>query len=134
VGLFDPEQFAQWMTDGYEHSTFKSIRSLAAAAHSNPATISRLMNAAPQTNTDRPSQPKPDLVERLAKLFNKDVNEALILAGHAPKNSADDTYDILDGARVSFDHRKFTKAEQEQLLDAMRLIAAGIKARKTPES
>lgn len=52
---FDPEGFAKWLTNAYENSKFKSITKLASAIGSNKATVSRIMNAAPQTQFADPS-------------------------------------------------------------------------------
>lgn len=82
VALFNADGFAQWMKKHWDDSKYKNYKDLANEAKSNPATISRLMNASKQTLTDKPSQPKKDLVERIAKAFQADINEALRLAGY----------------------------------------------------
>lgn len=87
VEKFDKEKFAAWMREGFANSKFKTQKELVDAAKSNPATISRLMSGSKQTTTDKASQPTKELVIKLAKLFDKNVDEALILAGHAPTNS-----------------------------------------------
>lgn len=91
---FNAERFAAWLTEHYRLSRFKNYRDLAQAAGSNPATISRLMNAAPQSATDRPSRPRADLVERLANAFGQDARVALHLAGYA---SQSDDEIVADG-------------------------------------
>lgn len=83
------------MRNGYKDSSYKSYTELAAAVESNKATISRLMTAAPQTLTGKPSQPDKELVKRLAKVFDKNINDALMLAGHAPE-IADDDLEFMD--------------------------------------
>ena len=133
VEKFDADRFAEWMQDHFEKSSYKTITALAVAVKSNKATISRLMTAAPQTTTNKRSQPNKDLVKKLALVFGVNVDETLMLAGYAPENAAIDNYDILDGATVSFDERKFSKKEQKELLDAMKLIAAGVLAQKEAE-
>ncbi len=84
VELFNADGFAEWMKKHWADSKWKNYKDFAAEIKSNPATISRLMNGAPQTLTDKASQPKPDLVKRIAEAFGADVDEALNLAGHAP--------------------------------------------------
>lgn len=84
---YDPAQinaeaFAKWLSDAYRRSSFKRIRDLARAVDSNPATISRLMNAAPQTLTNKPSKPKLQLVKKLAEALEADEGEGLFYAGH----------------------------------------------------
>lgn len=80
--------------------------------------------------TDKPSQPKRETVVSLAKALNENIDKTLVLAGYAPTNTNLDSHEILDGVMVSFDEKKFTKAEKDQLIEAMKLIAAGIKAQK----
>lgn len=91
--------------------------------------ISTLERTQPHSITGATLRPEPNKVEKLATSLGKDISEALLLAGYAPQNS-NESHEILDGATVSFDERKFSKAEQAQLIEAMRLIAAGVKARK----
>lgn len=84
VANFDAERFAAWMKDGYASSTYKSQINLANVVGSNQASISRWMNAAKQSTTDKATQPPADVVIKLAVEFKRDINEALIIAGHAP--------------------------------------------------
>jgi hypothetical protein len=93
----DAEKFAEWLKNAYEKSSFKTLTALAEAVDSNKATISRLMSAAPQTLTGKPSQPRPALVMRLAEVLGADEIDGLAFAGHAsysrpnrqPKNLAE---------------------------------------------
>lgn len=78
---FDPEGFAKWLTNAYENSKFKSITKLASAVGSNKATMSRIMNAAPQTLTGKPTRVQPEMVKKLATVLNADIEEGLRLAG-----------------------------------------------------
>lgn len=87
------------MQESFKESSYKTFTELAEAVKSNKATISRLMNGASQTLTDKPSQPKPDLVIRLAEVFGADVNQILVLAGHAPQNG---TQEIPEAVRKAF--------------------------------
>jgi bisphosphoglycerate-dependent phosphoglycerate mutase len=87
VEKFNAEAFALWMKEGFSNCPVKTQKDLAIAVKSNVATINRLMNGSPQSTNQKPSQPPKDLVKRLATYFEKDINEALTLAGHAPENS-----------------------------------------------
>ena len=84
VESFDADRFARWLQAAYEESTYKSQARLAVAVGSNQASVSRWMNAANQSTTNKPTQPPSDIVIKLAKELKKDINEALIAAGHAP--------------------------------------------------
>lgn len=87
---FKAEEFAKLLTDGFQDSSIKTITDLAAAVNSNKGTISRLMSAAPQTVTGKPSQPKSELVVRLAETLKLDMDKTLMLAGYAPLGKAGD--------------------------------------------
>lgn len=85
---FDAVAFAEWLNDAFKNSSFKSFSALAEKTKLQRSTISALANAKPQVLTGKASQPKPETVISLAKALNQDVNKALLLAGHAPLNSA----------------------------------------------
>jgi transcriptional regulator with XRE-family HTH domain len=82
--IFDPAEFGEWLSEAYQDSPFKSWQQVADRVGTTRSTLSRLAGAKPQSLTGKPGQPNPDLVVKLAKLFGKDVNEALIKGGHAP--------------------------------------------------
>lgn len=84
VEKFDAEKFAKWLQDSFAQSKFKKQIDLVKAVKSNPATISRLMNGTAQTPNGKPSQPDKELVINLAQVFEKDVDEVLLIAGFAP--------------------------------------------------
>ena len=84
---FSPETFAKWLTDSFKESTFKSYAEIADAIKVSRTTVSSYATARPQTNSNKPSRPKREIVIRLAEVLNKDVNEALLLAGHAPTSA-----------------------------------------------
>lgn len=75
------------MRSNYSKDKFENYVKFSKLVDSNPATISRLMNAKKQTLTNKASQPKRDLVIRLAEAFDASVDEALLLAGHSPINN-----------------------------------------------
>lgn len=96
VEKFDAEKFAEWMQKGFSSCPVKTYAALAREVKSNPATISRLINGSPQTTNGKPSQPDKNLVERLALYFKTDVDDAVVLAGYAPKNKSKIPAPILD--------------------------------------
>lgn len=84
---YDADKFAEWLTSAFENSHFKSFSSLADAAGLTRSTVSSLANARPQSLTNKPSQPSPETVLKLAKALGEDIDQALLLAGHAPQSS-----------------------------------------------
>lgn len=110
---FDKEKFAVWMQEGFAASPAKSQAELVKAVKSNPATISRLMSGAPQTTNNKASQPPPDLVKRLAIFFKKNVDDALVLAGHAPESN------ILPEPLKTSDFEGF---DEEDMLDIRKYV------------
>jgi transcriptional regulator with XRE-family HTH domain len=84
MSLFSAQEFASWLKDGFDKSPIKTYTELASAVGSNKATISRLINGSAQTLTERPSQPRPELVIKLARTLGLPVNQGLTLAGHSP--------------------------------------------------
>lgn len=71
---------------------------------------------------------KRETVIALAKHLPVTEEEALIKAGFAPQDITNDTFDILDGVKVSFQEKKFSKAEKERIVEIMRTLTMGIKA------
>lgn len=90
MSRFDAAKFAEWLTEAYKKSSFKSYAQLGEAAGTTRATVSNLIGAKEQLLTGKPSQPKPDLVKRLAVALNEDVDAALTLAGHAAQKQFPD--------------------------------------------
>lgn len=84
---YKAEDFAKWLETAFNESTFKNYSILADAAKLTRATVSALINAREQSLTGKASQPKRETVIKLALALNKDVNEALLLAGYAPTNA-----------------------------------------------
>ncbi len=75
---------------------------------------------------------KQETILRIAKVLEADENEALtLLAGIEPQNEAADSHDILDKVQIVFqDGNKLTKKQQQEILDAARLIARGVMAER----
>lgn len=119
-GMFSAEDFAQWLTSAYEKSIFKSWRSIAAEIGTSHSTLSRLAGAKSQTLTMKPSQPKPELVIRLATLFGKDVNEALMVAGHAPLSSLDEEeWFYRDFNNLPAEKKKLARRQVKAIINAL---------------
>lgn len=106
---------------------------LARKAGISTSYVSTLERQQPHSITDAPPQPAIDVVESLAKALNENLDDARLAAGYAPKNAADN-YEILEGVFVSFDERKFSKAEQKRLLSLLETVVLGFKARQDTES
>lgn len=91
--------------------------------------ISNLERNVTSDLTGRLIQPSVEKVDALAKGLGIPVDEARLAAGYAPESSLN-SHD-LDGVFVSFDSSaNLTDEERTELLNAVRLIAEGIKARK----
>lgn len=89
IGMYDPNKFATWLESAFQESRFKSYAELGESAGLSRSTIAAFAKAKKQTANDKPSQPKAENVIKIANALNRDVNEALLSAGHAPLN--DDT-------------------------------------------
>jgi hypothetical protein len=86
---YDADKFADWLTDAFARSTFKSYSALADSVGLSRSTVSALAGAKKQPLTDKPSQPKSDTVVRLANALNENIDKVLGLAGYAPQNGID---------------------------------------------
>ena len=134
---YDPVAFGKWLTEAFEESQYKSWQQVANALGkirgATRSTLSRYAGAKPQHLTDVPSQPKPALVIALAKLFDKNVNEALALAGHAGLTDEIDSYEICDGITINFLDPRITQADKATMLESFRLIVGGMQVNKMNE-
>lgn len=87
---YDAEKFAEWLTNVFVRSSYKSWEEVAKDVKpvrgATRSTLSRYAGAKKQMLTDKPSQPKPELVIKLAEIFRDDVNKVLAIAGHAAQN------------------------------------------------
>lgn len=99
---------------------------LAKKAGVSRAYIGDLANGTAKTKSGH-YRPKPEIVTSLAKALEVSETEILNAIGYASKE-ATDSYEILDGMTVNFDEKKFSKAEREKLLEAMRMLARGARA------
>lgn len=81
---YSPARFARWLKDAFSESSFKSFSELGNEIGYSRSTISSLASAKEQTATGKASRPKRKTVIALAEALAKDVNEALLIAGHAP--------------------------------------------------
>lgn len=84
MALYDAEAFGRWLEEQFRNSKYKSHSELADVAGLKRSTVSALIGAKPQTATNKPSQPRAETVIKIAKALGVDLNEALLLAGHAP--------------------------------------------------
>jgi hypothetical protein len=81
--VYDAQEFADLLTSAFKNSFYKSWQEVADKVESTRSTLSRYAGAKPQTLTGKPSQPEPELVIKLARLFDQNVNQWLQAAGHA---------------------------------------------------
>ena len=88
MSFYNPFKFAEWLSNAYNESKFKSWQEVADKVGTTRSTLSRYAGAKPQTLTNKPSQPNADLVVKLAEVFGEDKNNALTLAGHAGGETA----------------------------------------------
>lgn len=116
---YDPVAFAKWLNEAFEKSSFKSFSALADSAKLQRSTVSALVNAKLQTLTGKASQPKPETVISLATVLNEDVDKALLLAGHAPKNSSEIPKSI---AAIGF--KDLTEEDAEKVASYIQFLKA----------
>lgn len=124
MSFFDAKRFAAWLADAYKMSSFKSYAELGEAVNVSRATISNLIGAKDQTLTGKPSKPKPELVERLAKALNTNVDVALSAAGYAPK-SQKNLIEVSEGVKVIVEDN-FSDDQKKRLMEAIKIVARGI--------
>lgn len=124
MSQFKAEELAKLLSAGFQGSSIKTITELAVAVGSNKGTLSRLMSAAPQTMTGKPSQPNSNLVVRLAETLKINVDEALILAGYAPLGKTDDEL-VANGL-----FKDYYELPEDKRKQARRAIAAVIRSFK----
>ena len=84
MSVFDPEKFARFLQEVYARSPYKSQASLAKAAGLQRSTVNSYFNARKQSITGKESRPTVESVIALARALDHDVDEFLLMAGHAP--------------------------------------------------
>lgn len=129
---FNAAAFAKWLKAGFDASPFKTQNKLVEAVESNKATISRLMNASPQSLTGKASQPERELVIKLAEKLKIDVDEGLMAAGYAPsKIVAEQAVRIGKGVLLVFPEKcNVTEVEKQNLITLNRLLINGLLANR----
>lgn len=69
-------------------------------------------------------------INDLSEKYKINIDDALKRAGFFSESNSD-SHQILEGVTVQFDHSvKLSGEEKEKILEAMRLVAAGVKARQ----
>jgi len=124
---FDAEPFAKWLNEAFRDSRFKSFAEIAKLIKVSRTTISSYASARPQTVSNKPSRPKRENVIALASALNKDIDEALLLAGHAPNSEIKNIpvriitegFEGLDADDEDYivkqiQYRKFLKAQERE--------------------
>ena len=119
--IYDAQRFAEWLSDAFRRSTFKSWAEVSNAIGSTRSTLSRYAGAKVQLLTNKPSQPSADLCIKLAEAFGEDVNKVLQLGGHAsenplPANLIAEGFEGLDDDDLKkiVEFIKFTKSQKQK--------------------
>ena len=106
---FDATALAAYLKQGFENSSFKSLTELARVINSNKATVSRTLNAARQSLTNKPSKPHRQFIERICEALKLDSNRGLHLAGYSSNLTVidDEEFAVLfyDSANWSLENR-----------------------------
>lgn len=133
---YDPDKFADWLSDSFNRSTFKSFAALADAVGLSRSTVSALAGAKKQPLTDKPSQPKSENVIKLAKALGENVDVALNIAGYASQSNSE--IDVIANRLASGVMASgFNDLEDEDLREAfledMQTISASMLQRRIAE-
>jgi transcriptional regulator with XRE-family HTH domain len=117
------ERFGVW-TRKHRTEQGLSLEDLATKAGISKQYLSVLERAAPQNGTNRPVIPSREVVEAIAVALDLAPEVAREVAGY----SADaETYDLIEGVYLVFKgENQITLTQKQQMLDAIRLIAAGV--------
>lgn len=121
------EKFGRWLQAERERAGL-SQQQVAAHAGIHVVQLSRIENGR--------SGAKRETVIAIAEAVNAlgkisiDIDAALGRAGFAAQS---DAMEILDGVRISFDEKKFTKAQRDKLTDTIKILAAGMLAEAQDE-
>lgn len=76
-------------------------------------------------------RPKPEIVSKLAATLKIGENDILDALGYTTESG--ESFEILDGVSISFTKKKMSKAEKDEILDVVKTVVAGLKARKEGE-
>ena len=110
------EEFGRWMQAERESKGIMQ-KFVADKINITVTQLSRIENG--KSGTER------DTVILWARAVGVDENEAL--RRFKPENSNEETHDVLDGVKIIFqDGKGLTKKQQQEILNAARLIAKGV--------
>ena len=126
---YDALRFGRFLEEAYRNSPFKSHSELAKAAGMTRSTVSSLISAKPQSATSKPSRPKENTVVQLAETLGIDVDEALLAAGHAPRETAP-FLSIGDKAQVKLLTPNLSDDERQEIADELSVAYEVIMARR----
>lgn len=123
--------FGEWLRERLNGRGMNNA-DLARLTELSPTYIGHLVrDFSPNTKSGR-VRPSEETVDSIAKALGVPVDEARLAAGYAAVHETA-SHD-LDGVFVSFDSAsELTEEEKSELLAAVRLIAQGIRAKKTKE-
>lgn len=125
----DVMTFGEWLRQQIKSKGLSNAE-VARRAKVSPTYIGNLVRDFSPNTKDGKGRPSEEVVADIAKAVGGDINEARLAAGYAPENgSNDDSHDVLDGVKIIFqDGKGLTKKQQQEILEAARLIARGVKA------
>ena len=116
---YSAEDFAKWLDNAFQLSSFKSYSDLADKVGLSRGTVSSYASARPQSTSNKASRPRRENVIKLASALKQDINEALLLAGHAPKD-VEDTNGYFKGLdKLPLDKQKIAKRQIRAIIDAL---------------
>ncbi len=118
---YDADKFADWLTASFGKSSFKSFAALADSIGLSRSTISALAGAKKQPLTDKPSQPKSETVIKLAEALGEDPNQALLLAGHAPRTNTSGGQ-FRNYSKLSSKMKKVADKQIEAIIESLAAI------------
>lgn len=124
TAVYDPKEFAEWLSDAFRRSPFKSWRELAAKIGTSVSTLTRYAGAKPQYLTSKPSQPSPDLVIKLAEIFHDDIDFVLEKAGHASTAEPSTSIDITKDIRIILKRSDISEDDLEEYESAVATAVA----------
>lgn len=117
--VYDPIEFAAWLSDAFRDSHFKSWQAVAERVGVTRSTLSRFAGAKPQSLTGKAGQPKAELVIKLARLFGRDVDQALMIAGHAPIGQPSEEGLFSGFEKLSPEMKRIARRQIQAIIDLL---------------
>lgn len=106
----DIEQFSKLLREKINDSKYKNDSIFARASKTTKQNVSRILNLQRHTVTNALPSVGRETVIKWAEALNWDVNEALILAGHAPENH-------LPSILQQFDYSLLSESDLREIVE-----------------